>query len=154
VNAKDYAILKAEFTKINHNPAYKSFVKSDSVGTQQIIQFREFDGKYYLSHAYLNGGIADALVTVDSTHFYISEAELLVNEIATRRKDYDRIKSRNQMKKNTTLWDMDYEYHPAFWENYNLLLDHPLDTKYKKDLEFEKPLEEQFKKGKDAKIGN
>ena len=58
------------------------------------------------------------------------------------------------MKKNTTLWDMDYEYHPAFWENYNLLLDHPLNTKYKKDLEFEKPLEEQFKKEKDAKIGN
>ncbi len=154
VNANDYAILKTEGTKINHNPAYKFLVINDSVSFREIIQFRELDGKYYLNYAYLFGGIPDAITKVDSNNFYANEAELLVNEIATRRNDYDRIKSRNKMKKNTTLWDMDYEYQPAFWENYNLLLDHPLNTRYKKDLEFEEPLEEQYKKAKDVKVGN
>lgn len=154
VNAKDYAILKAEYISISHNPAYKPYVKHDSVFYHHFIQFRNHEGKYYLNYAYLYGGIKDVIAKVDSSHFYAHEAQLLVNEIAIRRKDYDRIKSRNQMGKGTTLWDMDYEYHAEFWKNYNLLLDHPLNIKYKKDLEFERPLEEQFKKGKDAKIGN
>ena len=82
----------------------------------------------------------------DKNHFYSHEAELMVNEIATRRKDYERIKNRNLTGKNETLWNMDYDYNPSFWENYNVLLDHPLNQQYKNDLEFEEPLDEQFKK--------
>ncbi len=145
VNANDFAILKAEDINISYNPQSKPFVKNDSVATYQFIQYRKFEDKYYPSYIYFYGGIPDMVTKIDESNFYSHEAELMVNEIATRRRDYDRIKNRNAMGKSKTLWDLEYDYNPDFWENYNLLLDHPLDSEYKKDLEFENPLDEQFK---------
>jgi hypothetical protein len=153
VNANDFAILKAEDIDISYFPQYKSLMK-DSIGYHCFIQYRKFDEKYYPAYVYLYGGIPDMVTKVDEENFYSHEADLMVNEIATRRKDYDRIKNRNIMSKTTTLWDLEYEYNPAFWNNFNLLLDHPLDPEYKKDLEFEVPLEEQFKKETHAKSSN
>ena len=146
IHSKDFAILKAENFSVTHNPANKSFIRNDSIMSHQFIQYRKFDDKYYPTYVYLLGGIPDMVSKFDEDHIYYHEAELMVNEIATRRKDYDRIKNKNLIRKDKTLWDMDYEYNPSFWENYNLLLDYPLSQKFKKDLEFEKPLEEQFKR--------
>lgn len=154
VNANDFAILKAEDLHISYNPEMIGII-NDSVARNDFIQYRKFDEKYYPAYVYFYGGIPDMVAKNDDTsHFYMHEADLMVNEIATRRKDYDRIKNRNIMRKNTTLWDLEYEYSQAFWENYNLLLDHPLDPDYKKDLEFEIPLEEQFKQETHVKISN
>ncbi len=144
INSKDFAILKAENVSVSHNTAYKSFIRNDSIMSHQFIQYRKFDGKYYPSYVYLLGGIPDMVSKFDEAHFYNHEAEMMVNEIAVRRKDYDRIKYRNLTRKDKVLWDMDYEYNSSFWKNYNLLLDYPLNQQFKKDLEFEKPLEEQF----------
>ncbi|MBL7965619.1 MAG: carboxypeptidase-like regulatory domain-containing protein [Prolixibacteraceae bacterium] len=146
INSKDFAILKAENISVSHNSEYKPFLRNDSIQSHWFIQYRKFDDKYYPSYVYLLGGIPDMVSKFDEEHFYNHEAEMMVNEIAVRRKDYDRIKSRNLTKKDKTLWDMDYEYNPTFWKNYNILLDYPLNQQFKKDLEFEKPLEEQFKK--------
>ena len=147
INATDFAILKVEDISINHNPDFKPFVKNDSVAAHDFIQYRKFGGKYYPAYVYFCGGIPDMMGKKnDKNHFYSHEAELMVNEIATRRKDYERIKNRNLTGKNETLWNMDYDYNPSFWENYNVLLDHPLNQQYKNDLEFEEPLDEQFKK--------
>lgn len=146
VNAIDFAVLKAECIVISYNPKSMGLVKNDSIMVNDFIQYRKFDGKYYPAYVYFYGGIPDMVTKVDENNFYFHEAELMVNEIATRRKDYERIRNRNLLTKDKTLWDMDYEYNPAFWENYNLLLDHPLNLQYKKDLEAEKPLEKQFKK--------
>lgn len=154
VNADDFAILKTEDITISYNPQYSPYIKNDSVLTHQFIQYRKFDDKYYPSYVYFSGGIPDMVPQVDEKNFYLDETELMVNEIATRRKDYERIKERNITSKNKALWDLEYEYNAEFWENYNLLLDHPLKTQYKKDLEFEKPLEEQFKKETNVKIRN
>jgi hypothetical protein len=146
VNANDFAILKAENINISYNPVYEKYLKKDSIIGQQFIQYRKFDGKYYPSYVYFSGVVPDMVTKIDENNYYSHEAELMVNEIATRRKDYERIRYRNQLTKDKTLWDMDYEYNTAFWENYNLLLDQPLNLQYKKDLEADKPLEEQFKK--------
>jgi len=146
INSKDFAILKAENIHVSHNLAFGSLIRSDSIMSHQFIQYRKFDDKYYPSYVYLLGGIPDMVSKFDEEHYYNHEAELMVNEIATRRKDYDRIKSKNLIRKDKTLWDMDYEYNPSFWKNYNILLDYPLNQQFKKDLEFEKPLEEQFKR--------
>jgi hypothetical protein len=153
VNANDFAILKAEDINISYNPQMIGLIK-DSVARNDFIQYRKFDEKYYPAYVFFYGGIPDMVTKVDEENFYAHEADLMVNEIATRRKDYDRIKNRNIMNKNTTIWDMEYEYNPEFWENYNLLLDHPLNPEYKKDLEIEFPLEEQFKKGSHVKSRN
>lgn len=154
VNANDFAILKAEDITISYNPQSKFFVKNDSVINHDFIQYRRFDEKYYPVYVSFYGMIPDMVAKNDTAHFYIHEADLMVNEIATRRRDYDRIKNRNIMKKNTTLWDLEYEYNPAFWENYNLLLDYPLNPEYKNDLEFEIPLDKQFKQESHVKSRN
>lgn len=146
VNASDFAVLKAECIVISYNTKSKDLVKNDSIIYNDFIQYRKFDGKYYPAYVYYFGGIPDMVAKNDENNFYFHEAELMVNEIATRRKDYERIRNRNLLTRDKTLWDMDYGYNPAFWENYNLLLDHPLNLQCKKDLEAEKPLEEQFKK--------
>ena len=153
VNANDFAILKAEDIDISYNPQMIG-IKNDSVACHDFIQYRKFDEKYYPNYVYYFGMIPDMVSKVDEENFYWHEADLMVNEIATRRKDYDRIKNRNIMSKNNTLWDLEYEYNPEFWENYNLLFDHPLNPGYKKDLEVEEPLEEQFKKETHVKIRN
>lgn len=154
VNANDFAILKAEDITINYNPKSKPFVKNDSVATYQFIQYRKLEDKYYPSYIYFHGGIPDMVTKNDESNFYSHEADIMVNEIATRRRDYNRIKNRNAMGEKKTLWDMEYEYNPEFWENYNLLFNHPLNPEYKKDLEFEKPLEEQFKNETHVKSRN
>lgn len=154
VNAKDFAVIKAESLYVTHNPKSLPFVINDSIQFHSFIQYREFDSKYYPSYVYFYGAIPDMVSQVNEKHFYSHEAEMLINELATRKKDYDRIKNKYRMNFKTTLWDMDYEYNEAFWENYNLLLDNPLNTTYKKDLEFEQPLEQQFKKKPNVKRRN
>jgi hypothetical protein len=154
INANDFAIIKVEDFHISYNPQDLTFVKNDSVVRNEFIQYRKFDEKYYPVYVYFDGGIPDMVTKVDEDNFYFNEADLMVNEIVTRRNDYDRIKNRNIMKKNTTLWDLEYEYNPKFWENYNLLLDHPLNSEYKKDLEFEMPLDKQFKQETHVKSRN
>jgi hypothetical protein len=154
INAKDFAIIKAESIYISHNPELRPFVKNDSIAGYDFIQFRKFDEKYYPAYVYFYGMIADMVSKNDKENFYNHEAELMVNEIATRRKDYERIKSRNAVRENKALWNLDFEYNPSFWESYNVLLEHPLNTQYKNDLEFEKPLNEQFNKKENAKIRN
>jgi len=154
INANDFAILKAEDITISYNPQSKPFMKNDSVAIHDFIQYRKFDEKYYPTYVHFYGMIPDMVAKNDTANFYMHEADLMVNEIATRRKDYDRIRNRNIMKKNTTLWDLEYEYNPVFWENYNLLLDHPLNPEYKIDLEFEEPLDKQFKQESHVKSRN
>ncbi|SHJ57916.1 CarboxypepD_reg-like domain-containing protein [Tangfeifania diversioriginum] len=153
VNANDFAILKAEDIDISYNSQMIG-MKNDSVGRNDFIQYRKFDEKYYPTYVHFYGMIPDMVAKNDTANFYMHEADLMVNEIARRRRDYDRIKSRNIMNKNTTLWDLEYEYNPEFWENYNLLLDHPLNPEYKKDLEFEEPLDKQFKQETHVKSRN
>jgi hypothetical protein len=152
INANDFAIIKAEKSTISHNQNYVRFVNNDSIATQSFIQYRKYDDKYYPSYIYYDGGIPDMVDKHDENQFYSHEAEMMINELATRRKDYDRIKNKYRMNFKTTLWDMEYDYNPVFWENYNILLDHPLDLKHRKDLEFEEPLEEQFKNNLNDKI--
>lgn len=148
INASDYAVVRFEKFNISHDPASKDFVKNDSIGVHIILQYKKFDNNYYLNYAYRFGPIGDQVQKIDTVHFYQHEAELLVNELAVRRRDFDRIRNKNQVGKNIALWKLDYKYNPEFWKTYNMLLDNPLDIKSKKDLETEMPLEEQFKKTK------
>lgn len=148
VNASDYATVKFEKFNISHDPRSRGYVKNDSIGVHIILQYKKFDNNYYLNYAYRFGPFRDQDYKLDSTHFYHHERELLVNELAVRRKDFDRIKYKNQVGKSIALWKLDYKYNPEFWKTYNVLLYNPLDIKSKKDLEFDVPLEEQFIKTK------
>ena len=65
---------------------------------------------------------------------YFNETELLINKVITDKKDFDRIKHRDLLEKETPLWDMKYVYDPSFWKNYNILIDKPLDPTVQKDF--------------------
>ncbi len=153
INAEDSAILKVVRTTISHNPLSQPFVKNDSIEGEWGVVYTKFENKYYMKYAFYYGMIPDRVDIVDDDNFYKDETELLVNHLAVRRKDYDRIKHRNQVHEDKTLWDMEYEYDLEYWDSYNLLLDKPLNPTYIKDLEFEEPLEQQFK-NKDVESRN
>jgi len=67
--------------------------------------------------------------------------------VILERKSIERIRRRNEMKRDIPLWDAQYTYNPEFWENYTILLDKPLDTSVIKDLERDESLKNQFKDG-------
>ena len=70
--------------------------------------------------------------------------EILVNNILVKRVDYERVKRKERQVKDSDLYKQDFEYHPAFWANYTILLRNPLLKQVISDLNHGKTLEEQF----------
>lgn len=139
VNAKNWAIQAAKHTFIAHD--------SLSYLLKVELKMQEFDGKYYLKLLEYNGIIPDEYSKIDKDHFYMHKASILVNDIVFDRKSIERIRRRNAMKTDLPLWDVKYKYNPEFWSTYNILLDKPIDTSVKKDLEQEISLDNQFNDG-------
>ncbi|MDF1549665.1 MAG: hypothetical protein P1P88_17695, partial [Bacteroidales bacterium] len=74
-----------------------------------------------------------------------SENLILFNDYAIDRNEFERIKSKNKIKPIVDVHDIDTEYDPQFWNNYNMIMEVPLKDKVKSDLSMIKELEEQFK---------
>jgi len=151
IDTENYALLKSEFYYIDKHSKemfssdMKYFLKNDSVATYVIKQYEKIDENYYLKYASFYGKIHDQPEQNEmGKTLYFNESELLINKVVTNKKDFDRIKHRDLLKKDTPLWDMKYVYDPSFWKNYNILIDKPLDTAVQKDLEEEVPLHDQF----------
>lgn len=138
VNSKNWAIQEA-----------KHFTTKDSLSYlfKTELKMQEFEGKYYLKLLEYDGIILDEYGKIDKDHFYMHNASILVNDIVLDRKSIERIRRRNAMKTDLPLWNIEYKYNPEFWNNYNILLDKPIDPSVKKDLEQEVPLDNQFNDG-------
>ncbi len=151
IDTETYAMLKTEQYTIDKHPKeifaneLKFFRKNDSIGTSLIRQYEKIDDQYYLKYAFYLGKMHDQPENnqVGKT-LYFSETELLINKVITDKKEFDRIKHRDLVKKETPLWDMKYVYDPSFWKNYNILIDKPLDPTVIKDLEQDVNLDNQF----------
>lgn len=151
IDTENYALLKSEFYVIDKHPKemfssdLKYFLINDSIMGFAIKQYEKINENYYLKYASLHGGIHDQPSANEmGKTLYEHETELLINKVVTNKKDFDRIKHRDLVGKEVPLWDMKYVYDPSFWENYNILIDKPLDTVVKKDLETEVQLHDQF----------
>ena len=146
VKAENYAIAKTEYFSVMKVKApFDIYLKNDTIASYSAKQYTQIGKYHYLRYAGYYGKIYDQPNGVDAENLYTNETELLINNIVTNKKGYERIKRKNLLKKDISLWDMEYEYHPEFWQNYNILLDKPLVEKAKNDLEYEVPLEQQFK---------
>ena len=66
---------------------------------------------------------------------------LLINEVHTQ--NQQRIGSTEKMR-NYGLQYQDYPYNKAFWENYNVIKETPIDREIHMDLERHSSLEKQF----------
>ena len=69
---------------------------------------------------------------------------LLINNIHTKKINYDKVKEKYSSPKDVDLYNQDYKYDPEPWETYNILQLNPLYKQLKTDIEKEKSLEEQF----------
>lgn len=144
------ALLKSEYFLITKFPpekldGIKFHFKQDTIGNYSVIMYENIQDKYYLKYAEYFGRMHDQPdVGEAGKTLYFNETELLINKVITDKKDFDRIRHRDLLEKETPLWDMKYVYDPSFWKNYNILIDKPLDPTVQKDLEKEVPLYDQF----------
>ena len=158
IDVETYTMLKTEFYWIDKHPKemfsknFKIYLKQDSIVSYAIKQYENIDGQYYLKYADYLGRVHDQPDTGEfKKMLYFNETELLINKVITNKKEFDQIKHKDLLKRNAPLWEMKYVYNPSFWENYNILIDKPLNPGVQKDLEKDVPLNNQFK---DAGVKN
>lgn len=149
IDTETYAILKSEYFNVVKLPlekldGIKFHFKQDTIGNYSVKMYENIQDKYYLKYASYFGRIHDQPDKNDRAILHFNETELLINRVITDKKEFDRIKHRDLVKKETPLWDMKYVYDPSFWKNYNILTDKPLDPTVIKDLEQDVNLDNQF----------
>lgn len=151
VNMDDLAIVEWTFG-VTHHP-YKSIPQMEHMFYKERFQsqshliYSKIDGKYYPTFFEMYRPILEA-----SNHVYEDGREelqfdkitFMVNQVVSRKRDFERIKKREALEDELDLYDLDHPYDADFWANYNLLLLDPLLKPAIKDLEKEKSLESQF----------
>jgi len=68
----------------------------------------------------------------------------MINAIQTNKKEMDRVKAWQKMKKDKNVFEHKAAYNADFWKNSNILLATPLEKSVIDDMECETSLEEQF----------
>jgi len=150
IDTETFAMLKSEYFLVAKLPPDKLegaifHFKQDTVGNYSVKLYENLQDKYYLKYAGYFGRVHDQPdASGAGKTLYFNDTELLINKTITDKKDFDRIKHRDLLEKDTPLWDMKYLYDPAFWKNYNILIDKPLDPTIVKDLEQDVNLDNQF----------
>ncbi len=152
IDTETYAILKSEyFTVTKFSPekleGIKFHFKQDTISNYSVKMYENLQDKYYLKYAGYFGRMHDQPDMGDEKTLYFNETELLITKVITNRREFDRIKHRDLLEKDTPLWNMKYVYDPSFWKNYNILIDKPLDSSIVKDMERDTRLDEQFNDG-------
>ncbi|WP_420576372.1 carboxypeptidase-like regulatory domain-containing protein [Ekhidna sp.] len=151
INMEDYAIIEWKYGQIPH-PS-KAIKKLDVMyykgrfHRHNHIIYSKIEDKYYPTFFEMYEPIlkGEKHVYEDGRKEYqFDKITFMVNQVITRKRDFDRIKNREALEEDLDLYDTDHSYDPEFWANYNLLLLDPLLKPAKEDLEKEKSLETQF----------
>jgi hypothetical protein len=142
INKNGYAINHLEFEVSGDNMERKKNLVSKHVTYHKVIDFKPFDGKMFLNY-----------ITVTTKEKWFDDASsdlkfetelqqsLLINQVQA--KTEERITSTDKMR-NYGLQFQDYPYNKAFWDDYNVIKETPVDKKILEDLERLAPLEKQF----------
>jgi hypothetical protein len=144
VDKEDFAIIRLEYS--TGNPAVemqkRKNLVSKYVGSRKSLDFQRYKGKMYPRFFEMTTRIhwfdAETGALKFETELF---QQLLVNKIETNVDD--RINSTEKMR-NYGLQYQDQPYNKAFWDNYNVIKDTPLDKRVLSDLEKAGPLEKQF----------
>jgi hypothetical protein len=145
VDKADFAIARIEYNEnIEHNNELdkKKDLVSKFVGQSKTINFRRHNGKMFLNFMTLTSKINWYDIKTNKLKFETELfQQLLINKVDPKPKE--RIGSTEKMR-NYGLQYQDRPYNKAFWDNYNVIKDTPLDKKVLADLEKLVPLESQF----------
>lgn len=139
-----YAILRTEFES-NQEEALtkKRGLESKFVKLRRVIEFKPYDGKYYLNYITVDSKVNWYDIKTKELKFETDlNQSLLINEVFPNTSN--RIASTEKMR-NYGLQYQDLPYNKEFWDNYNVIKESPLDRKIVEDLEKLGPLEKQFK---------
>jgi hypothetical protein len=140
VNPADYSISELYYRYCYHSKGEEITIE------EYIVQYHLIGGKYYpirIHHEH----ISDVRKDDDANRTNgISINTLIFTNYYTQRSEFERIKRKFDLKDKGDLYDQKFVYDSAFWNNYNILLEEPLNPKFINDLEKEQPLHEQFEK--------
>lgn len=155
ITIKDFAILKIE-TKTWHskNSPWNKLENNQRSKTPSEICYQKINGKYYLKYITGvtapngsfgefendNGNREDLIIKTRQW----AEEILLVTQIQTEHKEFDKIKYREKLTRDENSYRKNYPYNAGFWKNYNVLKQNPLEEKFIKEMEWEKSLDIQF----------
>ncbi|MCW5912065.1 MAG: carboxypeptidase-like regulatory domain-containing protein [Cyclobacteriaceae bacterium] len=144
VEKKNYAIIRVEFENNQEESLTKKRgMESRFVGLKRVMEFKPFLGKYYLNYLTVDSKVNWYDIRSGELKFETElNQHLLINEIVPN--TIRRIGTTEKMK-TYGLQYQDRPYNKAFWDNYNVIKESPLDLKILKDLERHGPLEKQFK---------
>jgi len=138
-----YAIIHTEYeSNQEEDLTKKRGLESKFVNLKRSIDFKLFEGKYYLNYITVNSNVNWYNIKTKELKFETElNQSLLINEIFPN--PSSRITSTEKMR-NYGLQYQDLPYNKEFWDNYNVIKESPLDRKIINDLEKHGALEKQF----------
>jgi hypothetical protein len=144
IDKKTYGIIHIDYESHNQESiGKKRGLNSRFVKLKRSIDFKWFEGKLFLNYLTVESQINWYNVKTNELKFEtILNRQLLINQVFPN--SPARIKVTQKMK-NYGLQFQDFPYNKAFWDNYNVIKETPLDRKILEDLEKAGPLEKQFK---------
>lgn len=139
-----YAIIHTEYeSNQEEDLTKKRGLESKFVKLKRVIDFKLFEGKYYLNYINVDSKVNWYDLKTKQLKFETElNQSLLINEVSPN--SPNRIAATEKMR-NYGLQYQDLPYHKEFWDNYNVIKESPLDRKIVEDLEKHGALEKQFK---------
>jgi hypothetical protein len=120
----------------------KKNLVSKFAGLKKTIDFKRHNGKMFLNFVSVTSKVNWYDIDTDELKFETELfQQLLINNVDAKPKT--RIGSTEKMR-NYGLQFQDQPYNKAFWDNYNVIKETPLDQQVLADLEKFSPLESQF----------
>jgi hypothetical protein len=153
VDALNYAIYKygweeyakkGKYSEIPWRLSKESIYFSKRKKISTIYEFGEYQGKMFLK--YFDEKAIDDIYNSkrDSVEFEsLDHVTMVITEIET---ENVKMEVEETMRRDQSIHSQVKEYNPSFWSNHDQIKLMPLTKKQIKDLEWEMPLEEQFKK--------
>ncbi|SKC47696.1 carboxypeptidase-like regulatory domain-containing protein [Ohtaekwangia koreensis] len=153
IRKKDFAILEMKF-ELNLEPGHPFALPGQTFMHQTLIKYKDYQGKMYLSLLHrksfrfeLNEDKFDKAKKKGKVegHFF-NESLFVTNEIITEKSKAKAFQRKERQKGNIDLYSKEWKYNEAFWKNYNIVVQRPLEPSIKKDIERGNTLDEQFRK--------
>jgi hypothetical protein len=143
IDKTNYAIIRLEFENAAESVVGKrKGLIGKFMNLRKVIEFKELQGKMYLNFITMDSRINWYDYRSGEFRFESElQQQLLINQIQTNTSE--RIGTVEKMR-GYGLQFQDQGYNKAFWDNYNVIKESPLDKKIREDLEKEMPLEAQF----------
>lgn len=154
ISSEDWGILRIEkYWKLFGEKAKKWKEPGDYLAKSEI-DYQKVNGKYYVKYykartapngafsVYENPDAPDKEKKIKERQW--AEETLLVTQVTTNRKQFDKIKYREKLAKDENSYEVNYPYNAEFWKNYSVLKENPVEAHFIEEMEWEKSMDVQF----------